>query len=101
MQTYGNTDVTHNCWTRSTRVASFSGLLLGKQGGIRLLSLATMPYGADTVALPLNAHGSQGWLPHSSFILAFLILPRHLWHALQSTGFDFRRVEQALSAIES
>jgi len=65
------------------------------------LKFSISPYWVDTVDLPDGEFTSRAWLANVHYYFGFFFIQGHLWHALRALGFDFKRVTNAISNIDS
>jgi len=70
-------------------------------GEVLNLKFFISPFWADTADLSDGLHTSRAWLTNVHYYLGFFFIQGHLWHALRSMGFDFKRVTNAISNIDS
>ena len=70
-------------------------------GDVLKLSFGVAPYFKDSVSIGTDLYTSRAWLANTHLFLAFFFLQGHLWHALRSMGFDFKKVSQAFENLES
>ncbi len=65
------------------------------------MKFSISPYWIDTVDLPDGEFTSRAWLANVHYYFGFFFIQGHLWHALRALGFDFKRVTNAISNIDS
>jgi len=70
-------------------------------GEVLDLKFGISPYWVDTVDLDLGVHTSRAWLTNVHYYLGFFYIQGHLWHALRAMGFDFKRVSNSITNIDT
>ena len=67
------------------------------------LKFGISPYWIDTADMTgvVSGHTSRAWLANVHYYLGFFFIQGHLWHAIRSLGFDFKRVTNAISNLDS
>jgi len=72
-------------------------------GEVLQIKFGISPYWIDTVpgGTAFLGHTSRAALVNVHYYLGFFFIQGHLWHALRALGFDFKRVTNAISNIDS
>ena len=70
-------------------------------GDVLKLSFGVAPYFKDSISIGTDLYTSRAWLANTHLFLAFFFLQGHLWHALRSMGFDFKKVSEAFENLET
>ena len=70
-------------------------------GNALKLSFGVAPYFKDSISLGTDLYTSRAWLANTHLFLAFFFLQGHLWHALRSLGFNFKKVSEAFENLEN
>ncbi len=70
-------------------------------GEVLKLEFQFSPYFSDTANnLAADSHTARAWLSNVHLYLGFFFIQGHLWHALRSMGFDFKRISKAIDSME-
>jgi len=67
------------------------------------LKFGISPYWIDTADMTgvVSGHTSRAWLANVHYYLGFFFIQGHLWHAIRALGFDFKKVTDSISNLDS
>jgi len=67
------------------------------------LKFGISPYWIDTADMTgvVSGHTSRAWLTNVHYYLGFFFIQGHLWHAIRALGFDFKKVTDSISNLDS